>query len=99
MNVLIRNEDRQAMDLIMDRSLMAASKAEGKSVYAAAHGDVRQRANAVEKVLGLLDNLAATEPPANMLKRTLRYVEDASAQTGSSNGRTSHSFTIPPPLA
>ena len=99
MQVMIRSEDRQAMDLIMDRSLTAASKTEGKSVFVAADLAVRQRVNKVEKVLGLLDHLDVEDPPANILKKTLRYIEAATGQPLSAQQSASDSFTTPPPFA
>lgn len=101
MQVMIREQDRRAMDLIMDRSPTAASKTEGKSIYAAADIGIRHRVGKIEKVLGLLDNLAAADPPANMLKRTLRLIEESSGRPVSAGerGASSHLFNPPPPFA
>jgi len=63
----LRSEDRQAIDLLLDRSQSAVGFAAESKVDPA-------RLNAVSSVLHLLDNLTADEPPADLLARTLERV-------------------------
>ncbi|MDB5289389.1 MAG: hypothetical protein JWL69_630 [Phycisphaerales bacterium] len=80
MKVKLRDEDRQAMDLLLDQSATAAGKAAGTAVYAAASGHIRERVVRVQKVLSLLDELPASDPPRDLMARTLRYVEQSATQ-------------------
>ncbi|MDB5299415.1 MAG: hypothetical protein JWO87_1078 [Phycisphaerales bacterium] len=65
------------MDLLLDRSAAVAGKTAGTSVYAAADGHIRERVIRIEKVLSLLDELPAGDPPRDLLTSTLRFVEQS----------------------
>lgn len=101
MSLKMREEDRRAMDVLLDRSAVAAGK-NGVPVYATTDENVRSRIVVVEKVLSLLDQVAAEEPPRHLLDRTLRFVEEASgrAVTLRHNAHPlSPSFHAAPPVA
>lgn len=79
----LRDEDRLAVDLLLDRAV-AGSAGNGSGnghagftpVSGAAHAQVGQ----VERVLRVLDMMPAEEPPADLLARTMRRIETESAQ-------------------
>jgi hypothetical protein len=78
MNAKLREEDRRAVDLLLDRGMAAAGKA--KPVFAV-EGGSQERVLGVQQVLQLLDAMPAAEPSADLVDRTLKFVETA-AQSG-----------------
>ena len=67
-------EDRRALDLLLDRSsAVAGSGAAGYSDP----GVSQERLAGVERVLRTLDMMPATEPPADLLDRTLRRIGES----------------------
>ena len=79
MNFTLSEEDRRAVDLLLDRSAMASS-ADGDgaaSVYATADPSLGERVARAQKLLQLLDWLPAPEPSADLVARTVNYVEEA----------------------
>src|SRR5947209_3963607 len=76
----ISEHDSRAMDLLLDRSAVAAGKFAGKSIYAAADGPMRQAVATCAKVLVLLDHMPAEDPPRGLASRTLRLVEQSSGR-------------------
>lgn len=75
----LQDDDRRALDLLLDRSPTAASGTPG-AVYAAAAGGVRERILHVQKVLQLLDAMPAIDPPKDLVERTLEFIESPTAQ-------------------
>lgn len=80
MNLKFREEDRRAIDLLLDRTAVVTGEGARMSAYAATDGLLRQSVASVEKVLSLLDNMPSTDPPRQLLNRTLRYVKDGSGR-------------------
>ena len=76
----MRDEDRRAVDLLLDRTAIAAGKTPGVPIYATADGRIRQSVAVVEKVLMLLDNMPRIDPPRNLVLRTLKLVERSSGR-------------------
>jgi len=74
MNVTMRDEDCQAMDLVLDRNAATTGKGPG---YAASDGRIRERVSHVESVLAIFSNLEAGDPPRNLHSRTIRFVEQS----------------------
>jgi len=84
----LSDEDGRAVDLLLDRP---ASKGDGNgnhdgtsshaagAVAPAANGQAQRRIEAATSVLDLLSNLEAPEPPADLLERTLRKIEEITA--------------------
>ncbi|HET6249996.1 MAG TPA: hypothetical protein VFE47_20060 [Tepidisphaeraceae bacterium] len=79
MKLKMREDDRRAMDVLMDRAVTALGKPNG-TIYAAVDGRLRERVSQVEKVLGILDNMPAADPPRNLLAKTLRFVESSTGE-------------------
>jgi len=77
MNVTLHADDARALDLLLDRGPLAA--ADGPRFVPAAAGQDRVRS--AEKVLALLRWLPDTDPPHDLVFRTLSLIEQ------SANGR------------
>ena len=74
----LRDEDRLAVDLLLDR---AANAGNGSAGFTPVHGAVHERLTAVESVLHGLDLLPVDEPPADLMARTMRRVEAVSSSS------------------
>ena len=72
----LNEADRAAVDMLFDRINAASNggNGNGDSVYAAAGAVSEERLAAVQKVLSLLDEVPAMEPPADLAVRTLQRV-------------------------
>jgi len=70
MSLSLREEDRQAVDLLLDHALSAVQHGAITHV-----GASNKHVVAVERMLSLLDGLPAGEPPADLLQRTLEHVD------------------------
>lgn len=81
MSMTLRDEDRRALDLLLDRTPAASNRANGHQtgvVFAAANGGVsNERVQSAEKILRMLEALPAAEPPQDLVSRTLRHIEQA----------------------
>jgi len=84
MNFRLRDEDRRAVDLLLDRAATGSGvnpngAGNGNGHHGASFtqvsGDIQTRLPAVQKVLQVLDMLPAEEPPQDLLGRTLRRVD------------------------
>jgi hypothetical protein len=86
MTLRLRDEDRRAVDLLLDRAATgsgAPSNGAGNgnghghqgASFSPVSGDVQSRLPAVQKVLQMLDMLPAEEPPADLLGITLRRLD------------------------
>ncbi len=79
----LRQEDRKAVDLLLDRSLVAAKgngHGNGPAVYAGTDGAIRERVAQVERLLHALDTLPVTEPSRDLTDRTLEFIEDPASR-------------------
>ena len=95
MTLRLRDEDRRAVDLLLDRAAAgqgvkppAAGNGDGNgngtrhrhaASFTPASSDVASRIPAVQKVLQLLDMLPNEDPPRDLTTRTLDRVAAASA--------------------
>ncbi len=85
MSMTLRDEDRRALDLLLDRTSTAAyGKADGNggagAVFAGQSGSVAvERIEAAEKVLRMLDLVPAGDPSQDLVGRTLERVEQAAS--------------------
>jgi hypothetical protein len=78
----LRDEDRLAVDLLLDRAASSAGNGNGNahSSFTSSSGVGPQQLGRVEAVLRVLDLMPAEEPPADLVARTVRRVEEESAQ-------------------
>ena len=90
MNVRLRDEDRRAVDLLLDRAAtgsgvhpIGAGNGNGNghgnghsgTAFTAVDSGVQARLPGVQSVLQVLDMMPAEEPPQDLLGRTLRRLE------------------------
>ena len=86
MSLNLRDEDRRALDLLLDRSHSAAASRNGdgdvggqsRPVFAQP-GVAQERLNHAERLLRMLDLLPAVDPPQDLLDRTMRRLEEPAA--------------------
>lgn len=97
MKTKLRDEDRRALDLMLDR--MPAASGNGGAVYAAAQGASQARIARVQEILQVLDLMPAADPPKDLVDRTMAFIESAPR-----DGRRTQPSVIPaiasqPPVA
>jgi hypothetical protein len=74
MTTQLRDDDRRAVDVVMDRTPSADGEV---GVYVdPGHAPV-ERIYAVERVLSLLQAMPAAEPAPDLAARTMRWIEKA----------------------
>ena len=79
----LRQEDRKAVDLLLDRAPVAArgnGYGNGQAVYAGADGAIRERVAKVETLFHILDSWPVSEPPRDLIEQTLELIEDPAAR-------------------
>ena len=79
----LRNDDRLAVDLLLDRAVSSSAangSGNGHAGYTQVNGSVPEQLGRVEAVLKVLDMMPAEEPPADLMTRTMRRIEAESAQ-------------------
>jgi hypothetical protein len=91
MTLRLRDEDRRAVDLLLDRAATGSGSSPAgagngngngnrhSAGFTAVDGDVRARLAGVQRVLQMLDMLPAEEPPQDLLSRTLRRLDSEMA--------------------
>lgn len=86
MNAKLSEEDRQAVDLLLDRQRAVAPGGNGMDVEGMTRGfsphvvPVNQdRVIAVSELLGLLDLMPSEEPPPGLVDRTIARIEGSIA--------------------
>ena len=79
----LRDEDRLAVDLLLDRAVASSAgngSDQGRAGFTPVNGAVSGQVSHVGALLRVLDMLPADEPAGDLLTRTLRRVEDESAR-------------------
>ena len=81
----LRDEDRLAVDLLLDRAVTGSNgggngNGHPATTFTPVSGTVPEQLSRVQSLLRVLDMLPAEEPPADLLARTMRRVEEQSAQ-------------------
>lgn len=79
----LRDEDRLAVDLLMDRAVAGAGGnglGDGHTRFTPVNGAIPQQLGRVESVLRVLDMMPAEEPAPDLMSRTMRRVEAQSAE-------------------
>lgn len=99
MSTTLHDEDRRAVDLFLDRN--ATSDHHTASFAVTPSRDAfQERIQSVERILHLLDQLPAADPPTNLADRTLKRLETALAcDPRSGRAMTSTSLSGPQPAA
>ncbi len=73
----LNQSDRQAVDLVLDQM---AKGQDGDGVIAVGAPPTEPRVEALGKILSVLENMPAAEPPADLVKRTLQLIERGTPQ-------------------
>ncbi len=90
MDLTLREDDRRAVDLILDRAVAVGGNGNGagngggnggNAGFAVADPSMGERVARVHKLVHLLDALPQIEPPVGLVERTLQFVESASTRT------------------
>jgi hypothetical protein len=76
MKLKLSTDDRNAIDLLLDQTATAAHAPSQN--YVAAAGT--QHVHAVENILKLLQVLPVSEPPADLVSRTLAHISQTTGQ-------------------
>jgi len=69
----LNDDDGRAVDMLLDSS--ASSNGNGGHAFSAAPARFRQRLETVESILNLLKEMPQSEPPKNLVAKTLQAVE------------------------
>lgn len=73
MKVKLSSDDRCAIDLVLEARAQGNGAVEscfGKSTAA-----LQKRVRATEKILGTLAQMPATEPPVNLVAKTMKFIQ------------------------
>jgi hypothetical protein len=83
MNLLLKEEDRRAVDLLLDGALAMSDSASGVAsrVQLTADPSLGHRVIGTQKLLKLLDTLPQEEPPADFVGKTMRFIDNAVASS------------------
>jgi hypothetical protein len=92
MKLKLTNEDRNAIDLILDQAAAAVKKP--SHGYTPAAG--AEHLKAVQTVLHLLQALPVSEPPADLASRTLTYISQATGKIMETPAKTVNSHAHRP---
>lgn len=83
----LRDEDRLAVDLLLDRAVASSAgngsgngAGNGHSGFTPVNSAASAQVGRVEAVLRVLDMMPAEEPPPDLLARTVRRIDAESAQ-------------------
>jgi len=76
MNLTLQEEDRRAVDLLLDGAAAVGSGIGNPIAYAVTDASLGARVARTQKLVQLLDALPQIEPPADLLDRTLRFIEN-----------------------
>jgi len=79
--VTLRDEDRRAVDMLLDRTQKASGDGNGGNgqVFVSGDGVSPERLDRVGRLLGMLDLLPQAEPPQDLMARTLRRLDEPAA--------------------
>jgi hypothetical protein len=82
MPLLLKEEDRRAVDLLLDSTLAMSESTGGiaSRVQLAADPSLGHRIAGAQKLLKLLDRLPREEPPADLAAKTMQFVDAAIAR-------------------
>lgn len=76
----LSDEDGRAVDMLLDSS--ASSNGNGGNGFSASPAPFRERLENVEAILNLLKEMPNTEPPKNLVAKTLQTIERKRGRRG-----------------
>lgn len=77
MDKKLHNEDAHVVDMLLDRG--NSEGLHGAQIFTRSPEMFHQHLQSVERLLKLLDKMPTSEPPANIVARTLDYIDHAIA--------------------
>lgn len=89
MKPTLGQDDRRAVDLLLDRTATIAGNGNGHPIYASTDQPMGARIAGAQRLLKLLELMPDVDPPQDLVSRTLRLIDRAAA----------HPTSIRPPLA
>ena len=91
MDLTLREEDRRAVDLILDGAASVGGAGNGGGIrggnggsstgFAVADPAISERVARVHKLVNLLNAMPQIDPPADLVERTLAFVDRTSNRT------------------
>ena len=69
----LSDDDGRAVDMFLDSA--ASSNGNGNGAFRAAPARIRERLDTVESILNLLKQMPSTEPPRNLVAKTMATIE------------------------
>jgi hypothetical protein len=82
MKPALGQDDRRAVDLLLDRTASVAGNGNGHSVYASTDQAMGARIAGAQRLLKLLELMPQIDPPQDLVSRTLRRIDRAAAHPG-----------------
>jgi cytochrome c-type biogenesis protein CcmH/NrfG len=79
MKPTLGQEDRRAVDLLLDRAAALAGNGNGHSLYASTDQAMGKRIAGAQRLLKLLELMPSVDPPQDLVNRTLRRIDRAAA--------------------
>src|SRR5437868_10781760 len=74
------HDDQCAVDLVMEHRAAGPANGWAQCFHKNMSAGMRKRIDRVEKLLGLLDLMPAADPPANLVTKTLRRIEQSTGR-------------------
>jgi hypothetical protein len=90
MKIKLTTDDRNAIDLLLDQAVAAASAPSSVPSHRYAAGTGTEPVQAVRRVLQLLNALPAAKPPADLASKTLAHIARATGDAAGANAVSSH---------
>lgn len=79
MKPTLGQDDRRAVDLLLDRAASIAGNGNGHSVYASTDQAMGDRIAGAQRLLKLLELMPEVDPPQDLVSRTLRRIDRMAA--------------------
>jgi hypothetical protein len=79
MNLTLGQDDRRAVDLLLDRAAKLGANGAVQTVFASADPVLGNRIARAQRLLGLLELMPPEDPPQDLVSRTLRRIDREAA--------------------
>src|SRR6266566_654684 len=71
----LSDDDGRAVDMLLDSAASSNGNGHGAATVRAAPARIRERLESVESILNLLKQMPKSEPPKNLLAKTMATIE------------------------
>ena len=92
--VTLRDEDRRAVDMLLDRTQRVSGNGDGGQVFVSGDGVSPERLDRAGRLLGMLNLLPQAEPPQDLLARTLRRLDEPAAAAAAGMMEPRHPLAV-----